>query len=246
MSVLVSPPSLPSSRPSTSLSDEDLDFGPVLLSKTMAQRHLDPESPPLDEPRIYTFVDLLNTVLRHNIKLPHPDDEIEDVGSPDVPGGEKKPPQEMTREEIAEELAVFEREVLTDYSNIGKDSFKSRWNSFKAQSGIHDVWSVNDRRLRLGHDPAQTINHLHGKGEIIYHYPEPVFRLLDLEKEVQDHLMMSFMVGITGGRQVKPYQYQAKRPVQGQYKPLTQCIIALCNSKNTSALRLVELGRHYL
>lgn len=233
-----SPSTLPSSRSSTTISDNDSSLGPVLLSKAMAQRPLNVDSAGSNEPQTYTFADLVNTILRYNIKLPRLEDEIEDIGSPDVPDGGQKPPQKMTEEEIARELAAFEREMLT--RDTLPDSHRP------SPIGLHEVWSVNDRRVRLGHDPAQTINHFYGRGEIIYHYPDPVFRLLDLPKEVQDRLMLCFTVEVTGGRPVRPYQYQARKRRQGRYRPLARCISAFGNVKDPRALRLAEVGRLYL
>lgn len=235
---IVCPSTLPSSRTSTLIPDDDLSSGPVLLSKAITQRPLNIDNTWSNEPQTYTFADLVNTILRHNIKLPRPEDEMEDIGSPDVPDGEQKAPHEMTREEIAKELAAFESDILPH------DTFLHPHRH--SQIGVHEVWSVDDRRVRLGYDPAQTINHLHGRGKLVYHYPGPVFRLLDLPRKVQDRLMLCCIVDVTGGRPVRPYQYQTKKRRQGQYRPLTRCVSAFGISKDPRAVRLAEVGRLYL
>ncbi|KAL9129020.1 MAG: hypothetical protein Q9217_002422 [Psora testacea] len=235
---LLSSTNTPSLTPASSFESDwesDARPRPITLSIAMAQEPIDPEDN--GKQKEYTFAKLLKLIQKHNMYLPHPDDEAEEIGETSVPGYLlRKDHREMTEEEMLDELAQYEQD-----RNEGR---LAQENSFLSEpAGKLDPWSVNHRRERLGHDPAVTINHLAGSGEIVYHYPNPVFNLLALETDLRAYLMSWLMAGVCGGKEVVPYGYWKDKCSRGKRKPLVEVMVALCTSRNRKAIETLEMAR---
>ena len=233
-------PTIPTLTPTSSF-DSDwetrLPAPPVSLSTAMAQEPIDPE----DDGRgnEYTFAKLLTLIQKHNIYLPHPDGEVEEIGETAVPEDLlRKDAKEMSEEEMLNELDTFEQDR-------DEGRFVHAHSLFAASAEKVEPWSVNGRREKLGCDPAVTINHLAGNGEIIYHYPNRVFRLLALQEDLRAYLVSWLMAGLCFGREVKPYGYRRSDRKKGKRrrKPLVEVMIALCSSRNRKAVETLEMAR---
>ncbi|KAL9104986.1 MAG: hypothetical protein Q9163_000158 [Psora crenata] len=212
---------------------------PVTLSVAMAQEPIDPADDRKEKE--YTFAKLLTLIQKHDIYLRHPDDEAEEIGDTDVS-------KDLLRKDIA---TMTEEEILAELDELDEERKKGssvqEYLTLPNPADRAEPWSVNHRRERLGHDPAVTINHLVGNGEIVYHYPTPVFNLLALQEDLRAYLISWLMVGVCGGREVEPYCYRKKdRLVRKRRKPLVGVMIALCNTRDPRVVETLEMARSAL
>lgn len=153
-----------------------------------------------------------------------------------VPGFEGRKIADLTEAEALEAIKIFEDEV--------KEGKHNRDEQIKMAPR---AWSVNDRAKKMGVDPAKTINHLAGKGAMVYRSAPRGFSLLDAPFLVKKALYRMMLVV---DEDLVPWHYH-----EGKYiwklggrrqKPLVDVLVALCNGRDKKVVRASDEAKNVL